>query len=207
MSFVLAVGANKKKDNHMKHVAQSFILNIAHGNLSEEGLLKTTLKEYAKALREKDRGSKGWRYYLHKAAEDFDLQNWREVDNIISNKKQHGACLEELYCSLNSDFGNEYYYFLSINRKDHLYFFSKWEGWSKDGYELRSADPVRVDTVLGLVREDFNQKIYLIDSFSQLFKWRYRWRGNALVNERLLKAHWPKVLQPRVALNFRRLHG
>lgn len=194
----------------MKIAALGFTSNIALGNLSQEGVLKAPLKSHATKLAKQHehlgRTPRKKRYFLNQAAEDFGFKNWIEVDEIVGNKGKPSAMVGEAYCRAISDYNlDDDYYFLNISNKGQLYFFSGWEGWNEDGYELRSADAVRVDIVLKILREGYNQYVYLIESFPQLLRWRYVWGGSALINGRLISAFWPEVLKPRVALNFNRL--
>ncbi|MCG7535808.1 hypothetical protein [Pseudoalteromonas sp. OOF1S-7] len=189
----------------MKIEALRLASNMALTRLDNRWSLKDRIKLVAKQLKEAHtrahKPERGHRFYLHSAAEALGFKDWREVDRIVANNPSSISDPHSL-TKISHLYRDSKYYFFSFKSDCELYFFSHWHDWDKDGFELRKPVPVNEALVMNIMKTEFKTKVYVINSFHDLFHWRYEWRGSALINEHLLAHFCDEVLHPQVAQNF-----
>ena len=196
---------------YMRIAAFKIASNIAVSKMGEAWDFKGLIKAKAHQLKHShsidNKPTRKWRYYLHSAIELLGGINWNELDAIVDNKRTYitkSLEQEEVELSLADTFENTYYFF-HINEEEVVLYFSQWESWDEAGYELRSPRPINSKLFLDVIRAEFGSKVYVIESFSQMLKWRYIWKGSAILSASLLREITPELLKTKKAFNFKML--
>lgn len=195
----------------MRIAAFKIASNIAVSTMGEAWDLKGPIRAKAHQLKHShsidNKPIRKWRYYLHSAIELLGGINWNELDAIVDNKRTYitnSLEQEEVELSLADTFENTYYFF-HINEEEVVLYFSQWESWDEVGYELRSPRSINSKLFLDVIRAEFGSKVYVIESFSQMLKWRYIWKGSAILSASLLGEITPELLKTKKAVNFKML--
>lgn len=213
ITFLAVVDAAKiySRETYMKIAAFKIASNIAVTTMGNQWDLKKVVKAKAHKLKHQhnieNKPTRQWRYYLHSAIELLGGINWNELDAIVQNKKSYitkSLKQEEVELSLTESLIDTYYFF-HIHENEKVLFFSQWENWDQLGYELRSPRKINSKLFLDVIRGEFGSKAYVIESFSQMLKWRYIWKGSALVSASLLGELTPELLKTQRAFNLKKL--
>lgn len=88
------------------------------------------------------------------------------------------------------------YYYFSMNQRSTYSYYSHWVAYDDDGYELREASLVNPEFFMDFVRNEMSQPLYIVHNAKELCSWMVLWRGQALIDSKLMKKEFPTMLGP-----------
>lgn len=163
------------------------------------------LKTEAKILRRKNDNDRSHKYYLNHLAIKYGYESYDELYSIfidgIHTWRDRGksSCLTRVF-----DLNRSYFYVTMHGDFEYSYY-SHFEGYDEEGYELRAPSLVKPEWIVKLVRESLKEPLYIIHNKEEQARWVWFWKGHALVDHITIQKLLISICQPKRSYSKPRL--